>query len=202
MDRLPFFIVDVFAETKYSGNQLTVFLDANTIESDQMQSIASEMHFSETTFVPTRELREGGYDVRIFTPNEEVTFAGHPTLGTAYIINRELENGLANHITLNLPVGTIPVDFDRRDNKIQCVWMTQAPPCFGKDFTAAEIAPVINLTEDEIDRRFPIQIVSTGLPFILIPVTSLKALKRAQVNREQYFALIANIDAKPCISFA
>jgi trans-2,3-dihydro-3-hydroxyanthranilate isomerase len=85
MGKLTFYIVDVFAEKKYTGNQLAVFRRAEVLSSDEMQHIAREMNFSETTFILSEEQRNGGFEVRIFTPKEEVPFAGHPTLGTAHI---------------------------------------------------------------------------------------------------------------------
>jgi trans-2,3-dihydro-3-hydroxyanthranilate isomerase len=203
MDGFPYFIVDVFAEHKYSGNQLAVILDAEGLDGVQMQQIAQEMHFSETTFLINREVRDGGYDVRIFTSKREVPFAGHPTLGTAFVINQNMEGGQANRITLNLPVGLIPVDFDFDPavNDVPCLWMTQAPPVFGGELTTTEVAPTINLSEENIDSRYPIQIVSTGLPFIIIPVTSLKALRQAHVDREKYFALVDNLEAQALFLF-
>lgn len=88
MDNPTFYIVDVFAEKKYAGNQLAVIRGAGTLSDKEMQSIAAEMNYSETTFIISDEERSDGYDVRIFTPKEEIPFAGHPTLGTAYIIAR------------------------------------------------------------------------------------------------------------------
>jgi len=85
-----FHTVDVFAEEKYAGNQLAVFRNVEALSDAEMQKIAREMNFSETTFVLSDRRRNGGYDVRIFTPSEEVPFAGHPTLGTAYVIGREI----------------------------------------------------------------------------------------------------------------
>ncbi|MFP8880203.1 MAG: PhzF family phenazine biosynthesis isomerase, partial [Myxococcota bacterium] len=107
----PLRIVDVFAEAPREGNQLALVLDAGDLTTDQMQSIAAEMNFSETTFVTGRGPREGGYDVRIFTPAAELPFAGHPTLGTACTIRNEWA-GAAELITLNLGVGTVSVRFE------------------------------------------------------------------------------------------
>jgi len=90
MASTKYYIVDVFAEEKYAGNQLAVFLNARSLSAEVMQSLANEMHFSETTFIASDEEHDGGYDVRIFTPDEELPFAGHPTLGTAYIIRHEI----------------------------------------------------------------------------------------------------------------
>jgi len=90
MRKCTFYIVDVFAEEKYAGNQLAVVRDAKALSDIEMQQIAKEMNFSETTFILSEQKRNGGYDVRIFTPREEVPFAGHPTLGTAYVIQHEI----------------------------------------------------------------------------------------------------------------
>ena len=90
MPNSTFYIVDVFAEEKYAGNQLAVVRGAGDLSDGEMQRIAAEMNYSETTFILSDEERDGGYDVRIFTPREEIPFAGHPTLGTAYVIAREI----------------------------------------------------------------------------------------------------------------
>ena len=90
MGTLTFYIVDVFAEEKYAGNQLAVFRGGNTLTDVERQRIAKEMNFSETTFILSETRRDGGFDVRIFTPGAEVPFAGHPTLGTAHIIRTEI----------------------------------------------------------------------------------------------------------------
>jgi trans-2,3-dihydro-3-hydroxyanthranilate isomerase len=93
MKKPSFYILDVFTSHKYAGNQLAVFRDASGIPGDEMQQIAREINFSETTFILTEEPNNGGYDVRIFTPKEEVPFAGHPTLGTAHLIRSEILRG-------------------------------------------------------------------------------------------------------------
>jgi len=109
MEKLTFYIVDVFAEKKYSGNQLAVFKNAKALSDNEMQRIAKEMNYSETTFILSEEKRNSGYDVRIFTPEKEVPFAGHPTLGTAYVIQREIIKKPVEKIILNLKIGQIPV---------------------------------------------------------------------------------------------
>ncbi len=97
-----FYIADVFAESKYAGNQLAVIRDAANLSTDEMQAIAREMHFSETTFILSDEPRNGGYDVRIFTVETELPFAGHPTIGTAFIIQREIIATAVEQVKLNL----------------------------------------------------------------------------------------------------
>ncbi len=180
MTELVFYFVDVFAEAKYAGNQLAVVRNAAVLSSEQMQAIANEMHFSETTFVLSDQPRNGGYDVRIFTPANEVPFAGHPTLGTAYIIKRYIAKEKSAEVVLNLKVGQITVSF-QEDGKC---WMKQLPPTFGKTFQTADLAKVLQLEEKDFDNRFPLQEVSTGLPFVIVPLRTLDAVKRAKSNLE------------------
>ena len=114
-----FYIVDVFAEEKYAGNQLGVFRNANDLSDKDMQKIAKEMNYSETTFILADEERDGGFDVRIFTPEEELPFAGHPTLGTAFVIQQEIMKKPVEKIILNLKVGKIPVTFSYDVGKLK-----------------------------------------------------------------------------------
>lgn len=197
MKNMPFYIVDVFAERKYAGNQLAVFRQAKDLSGEEMQRIARETNFSETTFILRDEPHDGGYDVRIFTPAEEVPFAGHPTLGTAHIIRNEILKGKADEIVLNVKVGKIPVAFNRDGTS----WMKQIEPEFGEQHPAEAIAAVLNLAVDDIDGRFPVQEVSTGLPFFIVPLRTLAALKSAKVNRDRYFALIEDTRAKGMLVF-
>jgi trans-2,3-dihydro-3-hydroxyanthranilate isomerase len=192
-----FYIVDVLAERKYSGNQLAVFRETTGLSADEMQAIAREMHFSETTFILSDEPRNGGYDVRIFTPESEVPFAGHPTLGTAYVIQQEIIGQPVEQVTLNLQVGPIPVTFSGQD----VLWMKQIEPQFGQVLDAGQFAPALNLSAGDFDPRFPIEEVSTGLPFIIVPLKGLDPLRRATVNGERYFRLVENTWAKPILVF-
>ncbi|HEX9114948.1 MAG TPA: PhzF family phenazine biosynthesis isomerase, partial [Anaerolineae bacterium] len=124
MGKLPFYIVDVFAEAKYAGNQLAVFRGAAALSGAEMLAIAAEMHFSETTFILADEPNDGGFDVRIFTPGEEVPFAGHPTLGTAHIIREQILGGQVDRVVLNLKAGKIPVTLGEGGY----AWMQQIEP--------------------------------------------------------------------------
>jgi trans-2,3-dihydro-3-hydroxyanthranilate isomerase len=180
MVKHPFYILDVFAEEKYAGNQLAVFRNAADIPAETMQKIASDMHFSETTFILSDEPRDGGYDVRIFTPEEEIPFAGHPTIGTAFAILGEISRTPAKSVTLNLPVGQIPVTVDADG----VLWMTQKPPVFSQVFRLEEIAEAIGVSPSDIDGRFPVQDVSTGLPAAIVPLKANGALRRARRSQE------------------
>lgn len=202
MKQPTFYMVDVFAEEKYTGNQLAVVKDVKGLSDREMQKIANEMHYSETTFITSEEKRNGGYDVRIFTPEKEIPFAGHPTLGTAYVIQRFIIKKPINLIVLNLKVGQIPVTINYINDSLDLLWMKQVPPQFGRTFTAKEISEVLNLEINEIDDTVPIQEVSTGLPTIIVPLCTLEAVKQVEVARDKYYKLITNTQAKTILIFA
>jgi trans-2,3-dihydro-3-hydroxyanthranilate isomerase len=177
---LTFYIVDVFAEERYAGNQLAVVRGGAGLPDETLQKIALEMNYSETTFILWEEETDGGYDIRIFTPGEEVPFAGHPTLGTAYVIQHELLPGPVERITLNLKVGKIPVTFG------EVLWMRQLPPTFGTILDSALVARTLNLETADLDDRSPVQEVSTGLPALIVPLKNLDALRRCKVDWERF----------------
>jgi len=179
---LGFYIVDVFAEEKWAGNQLAVICDAAHLSGEQMQRIANEMHFSETTFILSNTPQNGGYPVRIFTPSSEVPFAGHPTLGTAYVIRHYIAKQELENVILNLKIGQIPVYFQKDSAGQEVLWMKQKLPTFGKTFPVPQLAQVLQLSQDVFDTRYPIQEVSTGLPFLIVPLKTLEAVKKAHVN--------------------
>jgi len=195
MSGLVFYLVDVFAERKYAGNQLAVVNGGAALSAEQMQDIAREMHFSETTFILSHQQRNGGFDVRIFTPSAEVPFAGHPTLGTAYVIRRFIIKKPVRDVLLNLKVGQIPVSFESAEKRQETVWMEQVPPSFGKTFSVPQLAQVLQLSLEDFDGRFPVQEVSTGLPFIVVPLKTLAAVKRARVNMERLLELAKGVKA-------
>lgn len=199
MERINYSIVDVFSNGKYTGNQLAVFKKAGNVPDNEMQQIAKEINFSETTFILSDSKIDGGYDVRIFTPNEEVPFAGHPTLGTAYIIQNEVLDEPLENIILNFKGGQITVSFN---NQEELIWMKQNEPTFGRILDENKISEVLNIHKENIDDRFPIQEVSTGLPVIVVPLKSLDAVKKVKVNREKYFELIEHTEAKAIMVFS
>jgi trans-2,3-dihydro-3-hydroxyanthranilate isomerase len=201
MSTLTFFILDVFASAKYQGNQLAVCLDAGDLTDRQMQQIAREINFSETTFVTNLQPVNGGYDTRIFTPMTEVPFAGHPTLGTAFVIQQELIRGEIDRVNLNYKVGQIPVDFSYVDGEPDILWMYQQQPKFYAPLAAETLAEVIGVDVSDLDRRYPIEPVSTGLPFIIIPLTNLAAASRAKLNLGLYDRVVADLPAQAILIF-
>lgn len=202
MEDTFFYIVDVFAEEKYAGNELAVVRRAGSLSDLAMQKIAREINFSETTFIIKDEENRGGFDVRIFTPKEELPFAGHPTLGTAFVIQQEIVQAPVKEVVLNLKVGPIPVTFTYRGDAPDVLWMKQIKPRFGTVMKASALAPVIGLEPDEIERKFPVQEVSTGVPFIIVPLKTLRSVKRSRINPEKYLSLIKGMEAKSILVFS
>ena len=180
---MRFYIVDVFAESKLAGNQLAVFRDCARLTTEEMQRIAQEMHYSETTFITSEEPRSGGYDVRVFTPAYELPFAGHPTLGTAFIVQSQVVGKPVEKVVLNMKVGQIPVAFSYRKGNPDILWMRQKRPTFGRTFEKGRIAKILGLKASDIDPKFPIMLVSTGVPFVIIPLRTLKAIKGINLDQ-------------------
>jgi trans-2,3-dihydro-3-hydroxyanthranilate isomerase len=173
--------LDVFTQTALTGNPLAIFTDARGLDDDEMQALAREMNLSETTFIlprdATTEAREGK-KVRIFTVAEELPFAGHPTLGTAlYLWGSASDSRKPAEITLDLKAGKIPVRFTGQAENAGCDRvdgqmfgeMRQRDPEFGPTFSRTEIARVIGVATDEIAEEWPVQSVSTGLSFTIVP---------------------------------
>lgn len=199
--RLPFYIVDVFASAKYQGNQLAVFRHGKGLSTKTMQAIAKEMHYSETTFILSDRTRKGGYDVRIFTPSKELPFAGHPTLGTAFVIIREIIKAEVRELTLNLKVGPIQVDATYRGGQPELLWMRQKEPTFGAMADPAAAASALGITVDDLDSRYPIESVSTGVPFLIVPLKTRDAIKRSRASPENYAAVLRSTHADGTLLF-
>ena len=185
-------IVDVFARERYTGNQLAVVESEGTMGDEEMQAVAREMDFSETTFV---ESREDPYRVRIFTPEAEVPFAGHPTLGTAHVVRERVADGHPEEVVLDLNVGEVPVEVRERDGR-ETLWMTQQPPAFGETLSHDRLAGVLGLSADRLDAGWPVQVVSTGLPTVIVPLVDRGALTDIDLDRGAYDDLTGDREAK------
>lgn len=175
--RLPFVTVDVFTSVALEGNQLAVFSDGRGLNDAEMQSLAQEMNLSETTFILPRDPateRERGVRVRIFTVNEELPFAGHPTLGTAMVLRGDTG---AQEVALDLNVGRIPVRFSTHEG-LPFGMMTQRDPEFGQKHPREDVARAAGLAIDDIADDLPIQTVSTGNAFAIVPLKSLATLQK------------------------
>jgi len=194
---LTYYIVDVFTDAAFTGNPLAVVMNTTGLTTDQMQSIAREFNLSETTFVerrePHAESREG-VRVRIFTTQEELPFAGHPTLGTASVLRiKAPQTVIDNTIRLALNVGAVPVRFDSNSSYAE---MTQRDPEFGEELDAAEVAGLIGLDAHDLDPSLPPQIVSTGTAFAIVALRAAESLAKLKVEPEASTAWLRSRGAR------
>lgn len=200
--------VDVFTKMPLSGNPLAIFGDARGLNDEQMQALAREMNLSETTFIFPREPEveaDKGKRVRIFTVAEELPFAGHPTLGTALYLHHNAGSA-ANEIILDLNVGKISVRFStdssgsvsRRVAGDVFGEMRQRDPDFGVKFSRDEVACVLRGGAEQIASEWPSQVVSTGLPFAIVPIRDAETLANLKIDLAKASALLEATDARFC----
>lgn len=180
--RFPFLQLDVFSSRPFEGNSLAVFPDGRGLSDLDMQALAREMNLSETTFVLPRDPaieRERGVRVRIFTVQEELPFAGHPTLGTAFALRGSTG---AAEVVLDLNAGRVPVRFEDSPGQPVFGEMTQVDPKFGLIHDRETVVRATSLRDGDIDPSLPIQTISTGLPFTIVPLRGLDVIRRLQVD--------------------
>ncbi len=173
---------DVFSSNPLEGNSLAVFADARGLSDAEMQSLAKEMNLSETTFIFPRSEeveRERGVRVRIFTVQEELPFAGHPTLGTAFAFRGE---NRAREIALELNVGKVPVRFEETSGQPTFGEMTQIDPVFGIQHDREAVARATGLSVEDFDPSLPIETVSTGMAFTVTPLKSLPVIQNLRMD--------------------
>lgn len=183
---LEYHVVDVFTETALKGNGLAVVFDTIGLDTERMQAIAREFNLSETTFIQRRERateKREGVRVRIFTTQEELPFAGHPTLGTASVLKLAAPETIHDEtITLALNVGAVPVHFGPGGLFGE---MTQRDPEFGAELDRETVARLIGLMPEDLHTAAPPQVVSTGTAFAIVPLRSHESLVRLRVDQEQ-----------------
>jgi trans-2,3-dihydro-3-hydroxyanthranilate isomerase len=180
--RLAMVLWDVFSSRPLEGNSLAVFLDGRGLTDAEMQAIAKEMNLSETTFILPRDAateRERGIRVRIFTVREELPFAGHPTLGTAFA--QRGQSG-AEQVVLELNVGKVPVSFEESAGAPAFGEMTQINPTFGIQHEPEAVARATGLSTQDFDDSLPIETISTGLPYTVTPLKSLATMRNLQID--------------------
>jgi trans-2,3-dihydro-3-hydroxyanthranilate isomerase len=173
---------DVFSSRPLEGNSLAVFHDARGLSDGDMQSIAKEMNLSETTYILPRDAAteaERGIRVRIFTVQEELPFAGHPTLGTAFALRGQ--SG-AKKVVLDLNVGKVPVLFADNAGEPAFGEMTQMEPAFGVQHDREAVARATGLHVQDFDDTLPIETVSTGVAFTVTPLKSLEVIQKLQID--------------------
>ncbi len=189
MTKLDFYIVDVFAERKYSGNQLAVFFNAANVDDITMLQIAKEINFAESTFILGGD-EKNGFQVKIFTPESEIPFAGHPTVGTSYVIRNLLLKKEISNLILNLKVGQVKAEFLNDKDGKPLTFITQLQPEFYNHFDKKEIASLLGIDVNDFDDQLPICEVSTGLPFIIVPLKSLKGIKQIKSDAGSFVSFM------------
>jgi len=181
--------LDVFSDRLFGGNQLAVFLDARGLAESTMQSIAKEMSFSETTFVLPAERPDTDVRMRIFTPSTELPIAGHPTIGSTFAL---AGSGVIapdrDQFVFGLGVGPVPVELAWLNDELSFAWMTQPLPAFSDPFgNRACAAAALGIAESAVaDTGLPMQVVSCGVPFLLVPITTRAAVDSAILNATAY----------------
>ncbi|MFK7816993.1 MAG: PhzF family phenazine biosynthesis protein [Gammaproteobacteria bacterium] len=187
-----FHIVDVFAEKLYTGNPLAVVIGEVLPSEEVMQNIAAEMNFSETTFVSPMLEKDGGYQVRIYTPSKELAFAGHPILGTAHVLRRQIHTEACSEIKLNLMNSQVSVTFELEDDGKEVVWFLAPEMKLGALANIEPVAHALGITSDDIDTRAPLQVISAGTSAMIVPLRSLEVLRTCKLDLERYSALLAD----------
>jgi trans-2,3-dihydro-3-hydroxyanthranilate isomerase len=185
--------LDVFSDRLFSGNQLAVFLDGRGLAANTMQSIAREMNFSETTFVLPAERADTDVRMRIFTPSAELPIAGHPTIGSTFALARA--GVIASdrvRFVFGLGIGPVPVELDWRNGDLSFAWMTQPLPTFSAPFgDAGCVAAALGIPESAVvETRLPVQVVSCGVPFLMVPIMTRMAVDSAVLNMTAYDELV------------
>lgn len=186
-----FYIVDVFAERPLSGNPLAVVVSDEPLPDETMQRLAAETNYSETTFVTPHPEADGGYRTRLFTPAREIAFAGHPILGTAWVLRNHVSPGAGGPVKLNLMPGQIPVTFEETAEKKTALWFRAPPMRSGNTCAPERMAAAIGVSPRDIDTRFPIRQFSAGTSAMLVPLRSLDALRRGRLDLDAFADLAA-----------
>jgi trans-2,3-dihydro-3-hydroxyanthranilate isomerase len=201
MKKLNYYLIDVFTNEQFGGNQLAVFPDGESVPEELMQKIARELNFSETTFVFPPKKSENDFKLRIFTPYKEIPLAGHPTIGSAFaLLHNKSISKEKNGIVFEEGVGDIPVSFSKSDKNL-IITMKQPLPTWGATIEKDKIAKILSLSTDDILDNTPIQVVSTGIPFLYIPVKDLKSIKNIKLRLDLYEEHLKNFETNNIFVF-
>ena len=176
---IPFYIVDVFTNTKYAGNQLAIFMNAEALTTTEMQQIATEINFAESTFVTSIDEKKNAAAIKIFTPAPDMKFAGHPIIGTSWVLLNKVFEKTATTLELHVPIGGIKV---KQENDL--MWLKAAQPEFFDVLKKEEFAKFSTLSISDFDERFKIQEVTTGSAFVIVPVKNKSVLSSLKIDKE------------------
>ena len=186
----PFHIVDVFAEKPYAGNPLAVVLETDELPESAMQAIAAETNYSETAFVASEPHPDGAFRVRLFTPAREIGFAGHPILGTGWVVREHVLAGEKDFVWLRFAIGDVSVTFEANDDG-DAAWFRAPPMSLGMIVPREEIAAAIGLAPEDIAGGSPVQQVSAGTSALVVPIASQRALQQSRLDLQAFRPLAA-----------
>lgn len=199
-----YYYIDAFTTTPFEGNPCAVFSEADGLSDAEMQNLARETNLPETAFVV--KSGQAAFKVRYFTPRSEVPFAGHPTIATAYLLaqlGKIKTVGERTTVQFEFNIGVLPVEvITTGDGSIDVVGMQQQPPEFGAVVEAAELAPLMGLDTKDFIEGVPVQVVSTGVPFLMVPLRRLDSVKKAVMDRPKVRALLEKAGVKVMFVFA
>lgn len=205
MKKLSYRLVDVFTDQPFGGNPLAVVLDGRGLSTETMQAIAKEFNLSETTFVLPPQDPAHHFQLRIFTPAVELPLAGHPTVGTAFVLAREQLIQLTEPETTIIfeeGVGPISVTLVHRENQLQSIQMRQPLPTIGGTFTKnIEISGMLSLEIDDLASSLPMEVVSCGVPFLFVPIKSLAAIQAIHFRRDIWERMLADLESPHIFTF-
>lgn len=205
MKQLHYSLVDVFTNQPFGGNQLAVFPDARGLTAETMQALAKELNLSESAFVLPAQDAVSDYRVRFFTPAVELPMAGHPTVGTAFVLAHEgmLQLGEPETtITFEEGVGMVPVTLSVRDRHLHLIQMRQPLPTFGPVFADREaVAQMLSLDLAHLETTLPLEVVSCGVPFLFVPVKSLEAMRAIRFRLDIWERVLRDFAAPHVFAF-
>jgi trans-2,3-dihydro-3-hydroxyanthranilate isomerase len=187
----PFHIVDVFAEKPYAGNPLAVVLETDELSDAAMQAVAAETNYSETAFVASNPDPDGAYRVRLFTPAREIGFAGHPILGTGWVVREHVLSGDKDFVWLRLPIGDMSVTFDAATGGGDVAWFRAPPMSLGMTIPREEMAAALGIAPEDIASECPVRQVSAGTSALVVPIASQRALKQSRLDLDAFRPLAA-----------
>ena len=205
MKHLHYCLVDVFTNQPFGGNQLAVFPDARDLTPQTMQALAKELNLSESAFVVPTQDPASDYRVRFFTPAVELPMAGHPTVGTAFVLAHEGMIRLVEPettITFEEGVGAVPVTLSAREGQLHLIQMRQPLPMFGPVFSDREaIARMLSLEPALLDSTLPLEVVSCGVPFLFVPIKSLDAMRAIRFRLDVWERVLRDFAAPHIFAF-
>lgn len=201
MTGYAFYVANVFAQEEYAGNHVSVVCGAATLSDQRMQAIAREI--GPAAFLMSDEAEDGRYRLRVFTPAREIMYCGHPVLGAAHVIQTELLSEPVAQIEIDMPAARMCIDLRHEDRALRSLSMPQDEAVFGPVLDRGSVARCLrDVSTEELDSDHPVQEVSTGLPYVVVPVRTLEALQRLSIDETAFARMTAGSEAKIMLLFA